>query len=151
MYFVEYNIGIKLSQLFKLQVNNCTVHTDQPCEVYGHILEIIKRYSITSDELLKGSIGLIYKRIILQMNPEFPNMNFNRIFCKVLPSYLQSYNFKLYHNFLPVSTVFRQYALDNDTTCCFCNVGPESIFHVFGSCEKLKILWDIVTGVSYVF
>ena len=59
---------------------------------------------------------------------------------------LQSFNFKLHNNFLPVNTVFRQYALDNDTTCYFCNVGPESIFHVFGSCERLKVLWKIANA-----
>ena len=36
--------------------------------------------------------------------------------------------------------------MDNDTTCYFCYVGPESIFHVFGSCEKLRVLWKIVNG-----
>ena len=30
----------------------------------------------------------------------------------------------------------------------YCSVGPESILlHIFGSCEKLKLLWDIATGV----
>ena len=42
--------------------------------------------------------------------------------------------------------------------CLFCSVGPESIFHIFGSCEKLRVLWDIasetvleVTGNSFDF
>ena len=41
--------------------------------------------------------------------------------------------------------MFRQYALDNDTCCYFCGIGPESIFHLFGGCEKLKNLWEIVS------
>ncbi len=145
LYFVEYHIGLRLSQLFKLKVNNSTPHTDQPCEVYSHIFETIKWFRITHEELVKGSVGLIYKRIILQSNQVLPNYNYNRIFCNVLPSYLQSFNFKLHNNFLPVNTLFRHYALDNETTCYFCNVGPESIFHVFGSCEKLKVLWKIAS------
>ena len=131
LFFVEYHIGIKLSQYFKLPVNNSTLHTDRPCEVYSHIFEMIKRYKITFDELVKGSTSLIYKRIILQRNPEIPSANYNRIFSNVLPSYLQSFNFKLHYNYLPVKTVFRQYALDNNTTCYFCYVGPESVFSCF--------------------
>ena len=41
--------------------------------------------------------------------------------------------------------MFRQYALDNDSCCYFCCIGPESVFHLFGSCEKLKPLWKIAT------
>ena len=115
--------------------------------MYSHILGIIERYKISHEELIKGSVSLIYKRIILQANQVLPNVNYNHIFCKVLPSYLQSFNFKLHNNFLPVNnTVFRQYALDNDTTCYFCDIGPESIFHVFGSCERLKVLWKIANA-----
>ena len=62
-----------------------------------------------------------------------------------MPSYLQSFNFKLHNNYLPLNTLFRNYSLDNDTTCYFCGVGPESIFHVFGTCEKLKPLWKIAS------
>ena len=54
--------------------------------------------------------------------------------------------------------MFREYALDNNSCCLFCSVGPESIFHIFGSCEKLQVLWDIasetvfeVTGNSFNF
>ena len=61
-----------------------------------------------------------------------------------MPSYLQSFNYKLNNNLLPVSTMFREYALDNNSCCLFCSVGPESIFHMFGSCEKLTVLWDTV-------
>ena len=27
----------------------------------------------------------------------------------------------------------------------FCNVGPESIFHLFGTCEKLRVIWKIAS------
>ena len=31
------------------------------------------------------------------------------------------------------------------TVYYFCHVGPESIFHLFGTCEKLKELWTIAS------
>ena len=45
--------------------------------------------------------------------------------------------------------MFREYALDNDSVCYFCLIGPESIFHMFGSCEKLKFLWDFMSKVHF--
>ena len=53
--------------------------------------------------------------------------------------------YKVHYNLLPVKTKFREYSLDNDTCCYFCLVGPESIHHIFGTCEKLKVLWKIAT------
>ena len=63
----------------------------------------------------------------------------------VLPSYLQSFNYKLHNNLLPVNTLVREYALDNNSCCLFCNVGPEAILHMFGTCEKLRIVWKVAS------
>ena len=55
---------------------------------------------------MKGSTNLIYKRIILERNPEIPSANYNytnRIFSNVSPSHLQSFNFKLHYNYLPAN------------------------------------------------
>ena len=67
-----------------------------------------------------------------------------------LPSYLQSFNFKLHNNLLPVRTMFQEYALDTDSRCMFCRVGPETTFHLFGTCEKLKTVWDFLTSVIFL-
>ena len=132
--------------------------TNQASEVYIHVLEMIKLLKISKEELICGSISKIYKRIILKLNERNGKLKYYRLLSNVLPSYLQSFNYKLYHNLLPVSTMFREYALDNNSCCLFCSVGPESIFHMFGSCEKLAVLWDIasetvfeVTGISLIF
>ena len=45
--------------------------------------------------------------------------------------------------------MFREYALDNNSCCLFCSIGPESIFHMFGSCEKLQVLWEIATDTVF--
>ena len=68
-----------------------------------------------------------------------------RLFSNVLPSYLHSFNFKLHNNLLPVITLFREYSLDNNSCCLFCNVGPESTIHMFGTCEKLRIVWKVAS------
>ena len=145
LYFVEYHIGLQLSRHFGLERNNHTPHAGHPSEVYGHIFQLIRKYNITTEELEEGSISKIYKRIILQANKRSSNFKYSRIICKMLPSYLCSFNYKVHYNLLPVKTKFRAYSLDNDTCCYFCLVGPESIHHIFGTCEKLKVLWKIAT------
>ena len=48
--------------------------------------------------------------------------------------------------------MFQEYALDNDSRCGFCDIGPESIFHLFGTCEKLKHVWEVLKeAVSLLF
>ena len=145
LFFVEYHIGMKLCSFFGIKVNNRTPHTSQPSEVYCHILQTITVYDITKEELILGSINAIYKRIVLDGNRRNARLKYYRLYSNVLPSYLHSFNYKLYNNILPVKTMFREYALDTDSRCEFCDVGPESIFHMFGSCEKLVKLWKIAS------
>ena len=45
--------------------------------------------------------------------------------------------------------MFREYALDNNSCCLFCSVGPESTLHMFGTCEKLVVLWDIASETVF--
>ena len=150
VYFVEYHIGIHLSRMFGFRINNCTTHTDRPCEVYNHVLEMIRLYDITREELVEGSVNKIYKRIIVNLNQRVGKLKYYRMLSNVLPSYLQSFNYKLHNNLLPVSIMFREYALDNNSCCFFCCVGPESIFHVFGTCEKLEVLWKIASETVFL-
>ena len=149
LFFVEYHIGVQLSRLFGFRVNNCTTHTDQPSEVYHHVFDMVRwmleRNMIVMDDLILGSVSGIYKKIILKLSERRSKLKYYRLFSDVLPSYLQSFNYKLHNNLLPVSTLSREYALDNNSCCLFCSVGPESIFHMFGTCEKLKIIWKIAS------
>ena len=109
---------------------------------------MIKWFRISLDELIKGSVNQIYKRIIVDKNKQSMNFRSHCIFFKCLPSYLQSFNYKLHFNLLPVKTMFQEYALDTDSRCYFCDVGPESIFHLFGTCERLKVIWNFLSRVS---
>ena len=149
LFFLEYNIGFQLCGYFKITRNNSTPHASVPNFVYCHILEMIKWLKISKEELLEGSVNKIYKRIIYNANRVNRGLKSHRITAKFLPSYLQTFNYKLHFNLLPVKTMFREYALDNDSVCYFCLIGPESIFHMFGSCEKLKFLWDFMSKVHF--
>ena len=111
---------------------------------------MIKWLKITLDELLEGTVNSIYKRIIYDMNKCFHSFKSYRILMKGLPSYLQSFNYKLHFNLLPVKTMFREYALDNDSRCTFCEIGPETTLHMFGLCEKLEIVWRFLNRVFFL-
>ena len=150
LYYVEYNIGMQLCNYFNIRVNNHTAHSSSPSFIYEYIFRTIKWFRITLDELLLGSVNFIYKRIVHNMNKGL-SYNSYRILTKGLPSYMQSFNYKLHNNLLPVKTLFREYSLDNDSCCSFCQIGPESIFHLFGSCEKLKIVWEALKEVCFIF
>ena len=65
----------------------------------------------------------------------------------MLPSYLQTFNYKTHFNLLPIKSMFREWYLDNDSCCYFCKVGYETINHFLGTCEKLKGLWVILREV----
>ena len=65
----------------------------------------------------------------------------------MLPSYLQTFNYKTHFNLLPIKSMFRDWQLDNDSCCYFCHVGYETTFHLFGTCERLKGLWVILRNV----
>ena len=149
LYFVEYNIGFQLCNYLKIPVNNSTGHTQTPNFVYNYIFQLIKQFRISKTELSEGSVNAIYKRIIFEKNQMYKSINFHRIWAKFLPSYLQTFNYKLRKHLLPVQTMFREYALDNESVCYFCHIGPESIYHIFGTCEKLKILWQIMSEVHF--
>ena len=55
LFFVEYHMGIHLSRIYGLKINNCTTHTFQPSGVYKYVMEIIHLYVITQGELLECS------------------------------------------------------------------------------------------------
>ena len=83
--------------------------------------------------------------MILKLNKYKSKLKYYRLLSDILPSYLQSFNYKLHHNLLPVITLIREYALDNNSCCLFCGVGPESTFHMFGTCEKIQIVWKVAS------
>ena len=135
LFFVEYHIGMAISNFFGFKVNNHTTHASQPCEVYLHIFEMIRwmieGFMIDINDIILGSVSGIYKKVILKLNERKSKQKYHRLLSNVLPSYLQSFNYKLHNNLLPVVTLVREYALDNNSCCLFCSIGPESIWHIY--------------------
>ena len=129
------------------------IHTDQSCEVYHHVYDMIcwmmERGMVDIDDFLLGSVSCIYRKIVSKLNMAKSKSKYYRLLSNVLPSYLQSFNFKLHNNLLPVATLSREYALDNGSCCLFCSVGPESIFHLFGTCEKLQKIWNMISEAVF--
>ncbi len=112
LFFVEFNVGMQLCSYFNIPVNNRTPHASSPSFIYNYIIHMIKWFKITHDELTKGSVNSIYKRIVCDMNKRTGSFRSHCIFAKVLPSYLQTFNYKLHFNLLPLRTMFEEYALD---------------------------------------
>ena len=144
LYFVEYNIGFQLCNYFGISCNNNTPHASIPNAFYSNTLQLIRHHNLSLKELTEGSVNSIYRRIIHNLNRNMINFKSFRILSKVLPSYLQSFNYKVHFNLLPLKSMFREWQLDNDSCCYFCEIGPETINHLFGTCEKLRGLWGIL-------
>ena len=144
LYFVEYNIGFQLCNHFSIPCNNSTPHAIVPNTFYNKSLQMIRHHNLTLKELTEGSVNSIYKRIIYDLNRTMINFKSFRILSKVLPSYLQTFNYKAHFNLLPLKSMFREWQLDNDSCCYFCEVGSETIYHILGTCEKLRGLWVIL-------
>ena len=147
MYFIEYNLGQQLSRYFDLPKNNSTVHRFEPNEYYKKMFDTIVKYKITSEELVEGKIGMIYKRILSEIGSE---QNFcpeySRIHKQIFPSYLKTFNYKVHFDLLPVKNKFHRFCLDSKEriTCPFCNINIESTFHLFAKCPKLIGLWEFL-------
>ena len=153
LFFVEYHIGMPISSFFGFRINNRTTHASQPCEVYLHIFDMIcwmiEGFMIDINDIILGSVSAIYSKVISKLNERKSKLRYHRLLSNILPSYLQSFNYKLHNNLLPVVTLVREYALDNNSCCLFCSVGPESIWHMFGTCEKLQVVWKIASETVF--
>ena len=153
MFFVEYNLGQRLSNYFDLPQNNSTVHRFVPNEYYSKMFDTIVKYNITREELVDGKVGQIYKRVLYDIGS---SRNFcpdyNRIHKQIFPSYLRSFNYKVHFDLLPVKSKFYEFCLDSENriTCPFCNINLESTFHLFAKCSKLSSLWEILDETTNV-
>ena len=129
LYFVEYNIGIQICKYFKLPINNCTPHASVPNSFYNNVLHMVKCLNITLKELTEGSVNSIYKRIIYNINRHMEGFKSHCIVSKILPSYLQSFNYKLHFHLLPLKTMFSSKSGDLIMTAAVIFVGLDQNLH----------------------
>ena len=57
LYFVEYNIGYQVRNLFNIPVKRNTPHAQTPNSFYSNVLQIIRLYNLTLAELTEGSVN----------------------------------------------------------------------------------------------
>ena len=69
---------------------------------------------------------------------------------KYFPNYLNSFNYKVHFNLLPVKSKFMDFYLDNDSRCPFCDLNFETLFHIMGKCNILNVLWNFLDEVMII-
>ena len=153
LHYVEYYIGWQLCSYYKLVKCNTLPHALEPNDVYKRCFALLRDFKITIDECLNAkNFSVIYHRIVNEYcETKFRGIGkFYRLHSKVLPEYLRTFNYRLHFSLLPLNTKFVSYALDTDSRCYFCGWGPENEWHLFGKCDKLKLLWNILDEVVKV-
>ena len=122
---IEFEIGLSLSKLYDLPKLNHITHLDYPTPYYQKILQILKEYKISLEELIKGKIKQICYRI------SFPNkrpshqetFRWKLVNQNILPNYLKTFNYKKVRNLLPFSP--------EPSKCALCLHFRDTAVHVF--------------------
>lgn len=60
----------------------------------------------------------------------------------LLVNKVKEISFKIIHRCYPVKTFLVRFIKDIDVSCTFCNVHPETVFHLFWTCEHTRNLWQ---------
>ncbi|XP_061918733.1 uncharacterized protein LOC133659905 [Entelurus aequoreus] len=60
----------------------------------------------------------------------------------LLTNKVKEISFKIIHRYYPVKTVMVRYKKDIDVTCTLCNMHPETVYHLFWTCESTRSLWQ---------
>ena len=149
-FFIEYNIGWQICKYLGVPINLACPHRSRPNKIYGEILEIIRVNKIPADLLIEGKIKSIYKYVVSKDYTGGLYPKYIRLHDSVLPNYLKTFNFNVHYNLLPVKRLFRDYALDNDSRCNFCDLHPDTHSHIFSQCKKLDFLWKFLDEVLRV-
>ena len=155
---VEYNIGLQISNLFRIAKNNTTPHAASPSPYYKKQLRIVEKYKITYEELLKGNIKEIYQRIKsknthskskLDIYLKITSPNYTWLHHPVLPNYLKTFNYQLTKNVLPVRVKTQIDKRDSLPLCYFCKEALENDIHLFTKCPQIQPLLKYTTELYY--
>ena len=160
--FAEFYLGHQLAPIVGFRRSNATPHSQTPSWFYKNILDIIRFYQITGEELIKGKIGIIYKRIcngstrptsVRHENTQFrltqPEHD-SEIHNTVLPHYLQTFSYRRIKNLLPLNSNFSmEWGLQGQANCTFCNRHPETNVHLFLDCNYTNIIWAALGRITH--
>ena len=157
-YYLEYYIGHQISVLWNVPVDNRTPHAMQPNQLYLYVLNVVKMLKdtgLTKEIILTGSVKQIYDYVMQAKYFYNFSHKWKLLHVKYLPNYLNTFNYKVHFNLLPVKAKFVQYGLDTESRCKFCDIGFETEVHIFAKCNKLRVVWDFfdevlaVMGINY--
>ena len=141
-------------------MNNSSPHAFKPNPFYEYVLCFIKelkQYGILLQDLVKCKVNLIYRLLLVNINKHNQCNKWGRLHSSYLPNYLNSFNYKVHFNLLPVRSKFTDYLLDNESRCPFCDFGFETLFHIMGKCKVLNVVWNfldevmIMMNINYSF
>ena len=149
-FFIEYNIGWQICKYLGVPINLACPHRSVPNKIYGQILEVIRVNKIPAELLIEGKVRNIYKFAVLKEYGTGLYPKYSRMHDGIFPNYLKTFNFRVHYNLLPVKRLFRDFALDTDSRCNFCNLHPDTHSHIFSQCNKLEILWKFLDEILTV-
>ncbi|CAK8692361.1 unnamed protein product [Clavelina lepadiformis] len=157
LYFLEYYIGFTLCKMLAMPVNNSVLHASQPTSYYSNVVDILKRYSITIDEIAEKTTKQIYRRIVNERNAQvlvpmfpinMPNM-WTGIHNKVLPNYLKTFGYKMVWNVLPLCINERIARIQKTSRCPLCDLHDEDVYQLFYDCVCIQPIWDYVNVIIF--
>ena len=141
-YFIEYNLGQQLSSFYRLPRDNHTPHRFRPNRTYQYILNLLKMAKFPKQDLMEGKIKQLYESIVNSKYHVYSDsFRYSWMHSNFLPNYLKTFNFQVHYGLLPLKSKFVNFALDNDSRCCFCGLNYETPHHVFSGCNKLHQFW----------
>ncbi|CAK8678520.1 unnamed protein product [Clavelina lepadiformis] len=154
--YVEYQLGHVLANVLDVQKLNNIPHIAQPSPYYRKIREIVEKYKLSKVELASPKLGNTYSRIIKESTPETQSSEKNRvkwarIHNPILPNYLKTFNYRCAWNLLPFRGKCGTFQINSDTSCAFCGIGPDTDYHNFRKCDKIKRLWVTVKMFAQKF
>jgi len=140
---------MQISNILQIPRTQITPHAALPSPYYKQFLKIIGEYKITKEELIKGKINEIYKRLKsipkirkeISYNPlKITTPNLEWIHHPMIPNYLKTFHYKFLNNLLPLESKFKPNIIDLKPNCHLCLTQYETDIHLFSKCAIIKPL-----------
>ena len=102
------------------------------------------------------STKCIYNTLLVNVKPKIcsklPLLDFSIIWqnvhCNFVDSHINELCWRMSHNALPVNDHLYSFQMvPHNTPCYFCNIGCETVAHLFFECSFLQSLWKKVTEI----
>ena len=127
--------------MYDLSKLNHFPHRDYPTPYYQKTLQILKECKITLQELTKGKIRQIYKRLSHpdQRPSHQETFRWKLVNSSILRNYLKTFNYRIVRYLLPFSP--------EPGKCALCLQLQDTAVHVFAKCSITRQIWTILQEV----